>query len=183
MPTPTKPVNVIRMEGKSHRTKKELRQRENAEKNLLTGEKLKERKEVRDNQITHKEFLRIKKLLEKIEKNDDLYSSVINRYCQLYGECKDFEEKRESIYKQLLELQNNFQDMVDQEVMTIKEYYNLEVSMQKNLISLDKQVQAKRKMMFDIEKENIMTIASSLRSVPKKVEKKENPLLAALNGS
>ena len=45
MPTPTKPVNVIRMEGKSHRTKRELKSRENAEKRLLTGEKLKERKE------------------------------------------------------------------------------------------------------------------------------------------
>ena len=53
--------------------------------------------------------------------------------------------------------------------------------MQKNLISLDKQVQTKRKMLLDIEKENIMTIASALRSVPKKTEKKENPLLAALN--
>ena len=65
----------------------------------------------------------------------------------------------------------------------MKEYYNLELGMQKNLVSLDKQVQAKRKMLLDIEKENIMTIASALRSVPKKTEKKDNPLLAALNGS
>ena len=55
--------------------------------------------------------------------------------------------------------------------------------MQKNLVSLDKQVQAKRKMLLDIEKENIMTIASALRAVPQKTEKKDNPLLAALNGS
>lgn len=73
--------------------------------------------------------------------------------------------------------------MIEEEEMTIKEYYNLELGMQKNLISLDKQVQAKRKMLLDIEKENIMTIASALRSVPKKTEKKDNPLLAALNGS
>ena len=71
--------------------------------------------------------------------------------------------------------------MIDEEEMTMKEYYNLELGMQKNLVSLDKQVQAKRKMLLDIEKENIMTIASALRSVPKKTEKKENPLLAALN--
>ncbi len=106
---------------------------------------------------------------------------MINRYCQLYAECKDFEEKREAIYKQLLDLQENYQKMIDEEEMTIKEYYNLELGMQKNLISLDKQVQTKRKMLLDIEKENIMTIASALRSVPKKTEKKENPLLAALN--
>ena len=94
-----------------------------------------------------------------------------------------FEEKREAIYKQLLDLQENCQKMIDEEEMTMKEYYNLELGMQKNLVSLDKQVQAKRKMLLDIEKENIMTIASALRSVPKKTEKKDNPLLAALNGS
>lgn len=54
MPTPTKPVNVIRMEGKSHRTKRELRSRENAEKKLLTGEKLKERNEVKSDSVAHK---------------------------------------------------------------------------------------------------------------------------------
>ena len=91
--------------------------------------------------------------------------------------------KREAIYKQLLDLQENYQKMIDEEEMTVKEYYNLELGMQKNLVSLDKQVQAKRKMLLDIEKENIMTIASALRSVPKKTEKKDNPLLAALNGS
>lgn len=37
MPTPTKPVSIIEMEGRSHRTKKELRQRKDAEKALLTG--------------------------------------------------------------------------------------------------------------------------------------------------
>ena len=53
--------------------------------------------------------------------------------------------------------------------------------MQKNLVSLDRQVQSKRKMLSDIEKENIMTIAASLRSVPKKPEKKVNPLKEALS--
>jgi len=52
--------------------------------------------------------------------------------------------------------------------------------MQKNLISLDRQVQAKRKMLLDMEKENIMTIASSLRSIPKKQENKKNAMLEAL---
>lgn len=73
--------------------------------------------------------------------------------------------------------------MIDEEEMTMKEYYNLELGMQKNLVSLDKQVQAEEKNASCIEKENIMTIASALRSVPKKTEKKDNPLLAALNGS
>lgn len=183
MPTPTKPINVIKMEGHSHRTKKEIRQRQQAENALLTGQEIKERPETKNNKIAHKEFLRVRKLLQKIEKNDDLYGSVINRYCLLYAECEEFENKRETVYLQLCELQEKSGKMIDKEEMTVKEYFNLEIAMQKNIISFDKQIQTKRKMMLDIEKENIMTIASALRSVPKKVEKKGNPLLEALNGS
>lgn len=52
----------------------------------------------------------------------------------------------------------------------------------RNIINLDKQIQTKRRMLFDIEKENIMTIASALRSIPKEVKTEENPLLKALQG-
>lgn len=56
------------MEGRSHRTKKEMRQRKQAEQSLLTGEEIREKPEVKQNKIAHKEFLRIKKLLKNIEK-------------------------------------------------------------------------------------------------------------------
>lgn len=180
MPTPSKPVNVIRLEGKSHRTKRELAERERAEEQLLTGKILKESKETRENEKAHKEFLRIQKLLKSIEKDDDLYGATINRYCQLLAECSDFQEKREQMYEQMKKLEDSYDNFVDGD--DLKSYFQLQSSMQKNLISLDKQVQAKRKMLLDIEKENIMTIASSLRSVPKKTEKKKNPLLEALAG-
>jgi predicted transcriptional regulator len=49
-----------------------------------------------------------------------------------------------------------------------------------SIIALDKQIQTKRKMLLDIEKENIMTIAAALRSIPKKPEDKTNPLKEAL---
>lgn len=66
--------------------------------------------------------------------------------------------------------------------LTRKEYYGIEASMQKSLVSMDRQIQAKRRMLAEIEKENVMTIAASLRSVPKKPEKKTNPLKEALGG-
>ena len=37
MPTPSKPAEVIKLEKKSHRTKRELAERERAEEQLLTG--------------------------------------------------------------------------------------------------------------------------------------------------
>ena len=180
MPTPTKPVNVIRMEKKSHRTSKELNERERAEKSLLTGEILKESKEVRGNELAHKEFLRIKKLLKKVDKDDDLYGSTINRYCLLLAECAEFQTKREKMYEQLCDLEESKCSFTDNDDLST--YYKLQNSMQKNLIALDRQVQTKRKMLLDIEKENIMTIASSLRSIPKKQENKNNALLEALGG-
>lgn len=180
MPTPTKPVNIIRLEKKSHRTKRELAERERAEEQLLTGKVLKETKEVRDNEKAHKEFQRIKKLLKSIDKDDDLYGATINRYCLLQAECTEFKEKRELMFRQMRELEECRAEFDAQD--DLKSYYSLQMRMQKNMISLDKQVQTKRKMLLDIEKENIMTIASSLRSVPKKTEKKRSPLLEALAG-
>lgn len=180
MPTPSKPVNVIRMEGKSHRTKRELAERERIEGQLLTGKVLQEQKEVRENEKAHKEFLRIRKLLKSIDKDDDLYGATINRYCLLQAECIEFQEKREKFYEQIVELEEDRGSFAKEN--DLGTYYKLQMSMQKNILALDKQVQTKRKMLLDIEKENIMTIASSLRSVPKKTEKKKNPLLEALVG-
>lgn len=179
MPTPAKPFSVLTSEGKSHRTKAELKLREEGEKALKTSEKIKPKKEVKNNKIAYKEFKRIVGLLENIDKCDALYENVINRYAMLYAECYEFEEKRERFYKDIDKLDLQF---VEDEDFTMKEYTSLLCQMQKNIIDLDKQIQNKRRLMFDIEKENIMTIASQLRNIPKKTEENENPLLKVLRG-
>lgn len=180
MPTPPKPFSVLKAEGKSHRTKAELDLRKKSEEALSTGTALRERPEVRAHPFAHKEFLRLNKLLKKIEKNDAIYETVINRYCMLQAECKDFEEKRESFYRDIEELTNDRETFVDND--DLSSYYKLKNNMQLQIIALDKQVQAKRKMLLAIEKENIMTIAAALRSIPKKVDKNEDPLLKVLRG-
>ena len=174
-PTPAKPADVIRLEGKSHRTKKELRQRKQAEENLLTGKKLKEKAEVKNNEIAHREFLRLKKLLKEIGKDDDLYSGAINRYCLIFAECAEFEEQREKIFRRQQELEEKAGEI------EFIEYITLQNDLSKMAISYDRQIQTKRKMLFDIEKENVMTIAAALRSIPKKPETKKNALREALN--
>lgn len=179
MPTPAKPYKVLVAENKSHRTKAELKLREDGEEALSSKTTMKEREEVKKNKTAHKEFKRIKQLLENIEKNDALYENVINRYAMLLAECSEFEEKRERFYKDMERIENEY---VLDESFSVHEYYNAINSMQKNIIDLDKQIQAKRKMMLDIEKENVMTIASALRSIPKKENKEDNPLLKVLRG-
>ncbi len=180
MPTPPKPADVIRMEGKSHRTKKELAGRARAERELLTGKALAETREVKENELAHKEYLRIKKLLKSIGKDDDLYGAVINRYCLLQAECQEFQAKREQVYGQIQKLEESYGDFKDKNDLVA--YFMLQRDMQKSLLALDRQVQAKRKMLFDLEKENIMTIAAALRSIPKKPSEKKSALMKALAG-
>ena len=174
---------VLKNEKKSHRTKKELKQREAGEKALSTGTALKERPEVKANPVAHKEFLRLNKLLKNIEKNDAIYESIINRYCILQAECVDFEKKRESTYLQIHRLEEKFDEMSpDLEYQELKDFTKEISNLYKMIVAFDKQIQSKRKMLLDIEKENIMTIAAALRSIPKKVDDEENPLLKALKG-
>lgn len=178
MPTPPKPAEVIKMEKTSHRTKAELSQRKKEEQALLTGQKLKESKEVKEDEVAHKEFLRLKKLLESIKKNDAIYEQSINRYCLLVAECARIRESKEQFERDLDELV----DSKEQFGESVSEYFRMKISIQKNIIALDKQLQSKRKMLLDLEKENAMTVASALRTIPKKPEKKNNELLEALGG-
>ncbi len=189
MPTPPKPFKVLTTEKKSHRTKAELKIREEGEKSLSTEIELKERKEVKQNKVAHKEFKRIQKLLKKIEKNDAIYEAVINRYCLLQAECTDLEERREEFYNLVFELKEEMKKVTDdmeddtEKATTILEYSKTIAKIMNSMNAVDKQIQSKRKMLLDIEKENIMTIASALRCIPKKEENEaDNPLLKVLRG-
>lgn len=192
MPTPPKPFTVLVNEKKSHRTKAELKMREEGEKSLSTDIEIKERKEVKQNKFAHKEFRRIIKILENINKNDAIYEAVINRYCLIQAECFDLEERREECYNLISELREEEKELIEElkdrddieELLDYKlEYAKSLAKMMATMLSIDKQVQAKRKMLLDIEKENVMTIASALRCIPKKEDKDaDNPLLKVLRG-
>ena len=192
MPTPPKPFKVLTSEKKSHRTKAELKKRQEGEQSLSTDIVLKERKEVKQNKVAHKEFKRIEKLLKNIDKNDAIYEAVINRYCLLQAECFDLEERREECYNLISKLREEEKELIAElkdrenidELIDYKlEYAKSLAKMMSSMSTIDKQIQAKRKMLLDIEKENVMTIASALRCVPKKEDKEtDNPLLKVLRG-
>jgi len=193
MPTPAKPFKVLTTENKSHRTKAELKMREEGEKALSTEIELKERKEVKQNKVAHKEFKRIEKLLKNIGKNDAIYEAVINRYCLLQAECTNLEKERAELYVLIYELKEEQKSITEQlvedygDVSEICDYrleYAKQIAkMMSTMSTIDKQIDSKRKMLLDIEKENVMTIASALRCIPKKDNKEEdNPLLKVLRG-
>ncbi len=173
-----KPYLVLIDEKKSHRTKEELKQRKHAEEQLFTGKTLKEWPEIKQNDVAHKEFSRIKKLLKAIGKDDDIFAGAINRYCLLTAECKDFEVKREAAWQRIRTLEERQEAFEKNEELAV--YFKTIAMLEKHLIDIDKQVQTKRKMMFDIEKENLMTVAAAMRSIPKRPDKKKSRLEEAL---
>lgn len=165
MARPSKPVVVLRTEKKTHRTKRELASREREEKALLTGMPLKASAEVKEDPAAFAEFKAVKKLLASIGKDDALYGNQINRYCLLTSECKAL-RARARRYEALAAV-------ADADVA---------ISYYKMIGDAERELMAKRKMMSDIEKENCMTIAAALRSIPKKQDKQKNPLMEALSG-
>lgn len=185
MPRASKTVNAIQ----GHRTKAELELRKAAEENLKTGIKISERTETKSDKTAHSEFLRISKLFNKLDKNDGLYTAVINRYCLLRSECLRFENLRNEYNKAVLELTEDKESIVEdyatepgKETISLAQYYKMKNNFSKTILSLDASIMSKRKMMFDIEKENLMTVQAGLRSIPKTPsEQTENPLLKALS--
>ena len=94
MARPSKSYTVITNEKRSHRTKAELAQRKKGEEALLSGKKIKEAPEVRGNEAAHKAFRHAKSLLAAIDKDDDLYGPIINRYCLITAEVEQLQKDR-----------------------------------------------------------------------------------------
>lgn len=180
MGRPSKTVGVIKAEGKSHRTKAELKAREEAEQSVLSGKKLFERSEVSRNKTAHKEFLRVSKLMAAIGKDDALYSSGINTYCQLYAEITKLEKDIQHIDELAEALEDKFNELKDLDFEQVMSFTSKIIKLQEKKLTIGTAIDRKRNMMLAIDKENVMTISAALRNIPKTPQKKENPLLEAL---
>lgn len=151
------------MEGRSHRTKKELEQREKAEKAQLTGKRMKEAQDVRSDKTAHETWLRIRGLMGLIEKDDAIYEQVINRYCRLVSETNAHVGEIDRLDRMI----QAAEDLHEDGKIDAREYLQRSQSLEEMKIAAEGLLMRKRKMLLDIEKENVMTIVSSLRSIPK----------------
>jgi hypothetical protein len=181
MSRPVVPID----QAKGHRTIAEKRARKRNEADLLTGSAMQEWPEVRKIDIAHNRFVKTKNLLASIGKDDALLEPLINRYCLLIAECKEFEEKREQFHESKAELQKEYSagQCGDPEDggMKASEYYRLLAKMQESIINLDRQIMSKRTMLLNIEKESGMTMMSQLRATTKEPTKEtpKNPMESA----
>lgn len=164
MPTPPKPVGVLRMEGKSHRTKAELEQRERAEKAQMTGKRMREAADVKTDAVAHATWKRVAALLAAIGKDDALYEQCINRYCRIASEVEADQREMGRLEKMAEALDAAY---AEQEIEK-DEYLQQMGKIMEMKAGCQSLLMRKRKMMMDIERENVMTVASSLRSIPKK---------------
>lgn len=182
MSRPAKPVAVLQAEGKSHRTKAELEHREQAEKALLSGTEMFERDAVKNDPAAHNEFVRLRKLLAAIGMNDALYASVCNRYCELFAECEYYKREISRLRDMVKKLESLFDEKSDEaDYDDVTNFAKQITALLKQINSMDSAVMHKRKMMFDIEKENVMTVSSAQRSIPKTpTDSNDDALLKAL---
>jgi hypothetical protein len=170
---PTKPLSLVQ----GHRTKAEKKIRKEAEEKLLTGTSLKENEEVKNNSIAHKEFMRLRKILKAINMDDDLYSNMINTLCMLKTEKQEYEKIKLEIPAEIEEIKK----MYDNGIIDALTYIDRKSKLQSKAMECDKNIMTRRKMELDISKENVMTIQSALRSIPKKEQpKQESPITAFL---
>lgn len=178
MGRPSKPAELLKSEGKSHRTKQELAFRKQQEEATLTGKKLEEPRAVKDLKIAHATFLKTRRLLDAINKNDELYSAATCRYCTNTQKLADAEESIQVLKTELEELRESRSSYVENKA--IPDYYRMLTKLVDTITRKEQLAAGIRKELTDFEKENCMTIASSLRSIAKQPEKKANPLLEAL---
>lgn len=178
MGRPSKPAELLKSEGKSHRTKQELAFRKQQEEATLTGKKLEEPRAVKDLKIAHATFLKTRRLLDAINKNDELYSAATCRYCTNTQKLADAEESIQVLKAELEELRESRSSYAEDKA--IPDYYRMLTKLEDTITRKEQLAAGIRKELTDFEKENCMTIASSLRSIAKQPEKKANPLLEAL---
>jgi hypothetical protein len=177
MPTPVKSVAVLRSGERPHRSKAELAQREQAEKAALTGESIKETAEVKADKIAHAEFRRLKRILANIGRDDELYGAPTRRYCLNASKLHDADvsvERLKGEVDQLVEDRDSFDDL--------QEYYKLLTKLEDSVTRKEQLSKSIRQEMDSFEKENSMTIKSSIRTVPPKQTTKKSALLEALSG-
>lgn len=151
---PSKPTQLIKLEGKSHRTKKELEHREKAEKSLYTGTTFKESPAVKADPVAHREFLRLKKLYKQIQFVDGLDEQIINRYCMLISQEQALAKMMERMRLDVDELES-----VEERL----ELYGY-------IAGVTDKTMKTREMLLKIEDRLFLNPTGRIKSIPKKPE-------------
>jgi predicted secreted Zn-dependent protease len=156
----SKPIALV----KGAMTKKDIEFRKAQEKSATTGVPMMPAEIIKNDKIAYAEFKRIKNLLSIIDKDDDIYSASISRYCLLKSEEIKLLEKQSEYESELIDIKDCEPDANCRKAIEVIE---------KRLSEIDKEIMSKRRMQTDLEKENLLTVQSVIRNIPKKPYEEE----------
>ncbi len=159
---PSKPVQLLKLEGKSHRTKKELKRREEAEKSLYTGTTFKEAPAVKADPIAHREFLRLKKLYKSIQYIDGLDEQIINRYCMLMSQ-------EQALAKMMERMRQDIEEVEEVEDR---------IRIYESIAGVTDKTMKTREMLLKIEDRLFLNPTGRIKSIPKQPD--EEPKKSAM---
>lgn len=160
---PSKPVQLIKLEGnKDRRTKAELEHREKMEKSLYTGANFREDPVTKADPIAHKEFLRLRKLYKHIQYVDGLDQQIINRYCMMVSE-------ETSLQKQIADM-SSLIDQLEDPKEKLGTYKLINSTMTK--------LNQTRDMLLKLEDRLFLNPTARVKAIPKKPpeEKEKSPM-------
>lgn len=166
MPRPTKTISAIQTEKRTHLTKREIAHRQAAENSMLTGYKIKETHEVKADSIAHKEFKRIKGLLAAINKDDEIYGAPTRRYCINLSKLAAIDEKIDRLRDDIADIERNRDRIIKES--SPADYTRLLIAFERIISKWERLAKGIRAEMTDYERNNCMTIKSSLVLSPAK---------------
>lgn len=162
-----KPVELLVLEGKSHKTKAELERRRNAEIRL-ESRALQADPMVRSDKRAYREFRRIKKLYEEIEFIGSLDEHLINQYCLAVSELDD-----------LVGLMNDLRDAIqairEDESISSTERAEAVKEVAELLMKYDAEVRYKRAEVVKMGDRLYLNPVARSKNVPKRQVKQEDP--------
>ncbi|MEA4919372.1 MAG: P27 family phage terminase small subunit [Clostridiaceae bacterium] len=155
MARPSKPINLMLLEGKTHLTKKQIADRLAKEESLRTKRAVNPNKKVEENPCAFEMFKKLQELYKNIEYVDGLDENIINRYCLLTAEVDSME--------QLLERMNSDIDKCESSGQM--------VTMYKSISGLEGNLNRSRDMLLKMEDRLFLNPTARVKNVPKKQEK------------
>jgi hypothetical protein len=151
---PSKPINLILLEGKTHLTKKQIAERQAKEESLKSNALFKANKKVKSNPVALEMFTKLQKLYKDIDYVDGLDENVINRYCLLTSEVDNMEI-----------LLQRMEDDIDKCETSAQM-----VTMYKSISGMEGNLNRSRDMLLKIEDRLFLNPTSRVKNVPKKQE-------------
>lgn len=155
-----KSIAILKAEGRTHLTKKQIAQRELAERSWRTGTPIQTAPEIENDPIAKAQFERVTMLLERLGANDEVFGACTRRYCMNTSYLQ--ETKRELAHWEEL------RDSTDSTKL-YKEYDKLARHAWRLTRTLEREL-------LQYEKDQGMTVISSMKLYAPKTETKPDPL-------